>query len=79
MRINKYLARAGIGSRRTCDEYISKGNIKINGEIIKNFSYQVTEDDIVQFKNKYIKAHEKNVYIMLNKPKGFICSKTAFA
>ena len=53
MRLNKYLARAGLASRRKCDVFISNGLIKINGKIIKDFSYQVSSNDYVQFNNKY--------------------------
>ena len=57
MRINKYLARCGLGSRRKCDEFINKGQIKINGFVIKDFSYHVKDDDYVQFKNKILNIH----------------------
>ena len=49
MRINKYLARCGIGSRRKCDEYIKNGEIKINGTIIADFSYSVSFDQSTVF------------------------------
>ena len=73
MRLNKFLARAGIGSRRKCDIFISEGLIKINGKIIKDFSYQVSDNDYIQFENKYIEV-EPYSYFILNKPKGYVCS-----
>ena len=73
MRLNKYLARAGIGSRRKCDVYINDGLIKINGSIVKDFSYQITDDDHVQFNGKYIDLLPYHYYI-LNKPKGYVCT-----
>ena len=74
MRINKYLAKCGIGSRRKCDEYILSGKIKVNGKTITDFSFDVNEDSYVQFNNKLINKLE-NVIYMLNKPKGYICTK----
>ena len=74
MRINKYLAKCGIGSRRKCDKYISSGKIKVNGKIITDFSFNVKEDSYIQFNNKLINKLE-NVIYMLNKPRGYICSK----
>lgn len=74
MRINKYLAKCGIGSRRKCDEYISSGKIKVNGKKITDFSFNVNDDSYVQFNNKLVNKLE-NVIFMLNKPRGYICTK----
>ena len=52
MRLNKFLARTGIGSRRDCDEFIKNGEIRINGKVIYDFSYEVNKEDYIQFKNK---------------------------
>ena len=71
MRINKYLASNGLGSRRKCDDLILNGLIKVNGKILKDFSYQVKNDDVVQCKNKYIDKIDK-CYSILHKPKGYI-------
>ena len=74
MRINKYLAKCGIGSRRKCDEYISSGKIKVDGTIVTDYSFNVNESSFVQFNNKLINKLE-NVIYMLNKPRGYICTK----
>ena len=74
MRLNKYLAKCGIGSRRKCDEYIKNGKIKVNGKVISDFSYNVNPGSYIQFNNKLINKLEDLTYI-LNKPKGYICSK----
>ena len=74
MRLNKYLARSGLASRRQCDKFIESGKIKINGIIIKDFSFQVKNTDVVQCENKYIEIENHLVYYILNKPKGYICS-----
>ena len=74
MRLNKFLARTGIGSRRICDQYIKDRKIKINGKIITDFSYLVKDDDYIQFKNKTINYVEEDIYYILNKPINYICS-----
>tara|TARA_Y100001970_G_C14155803_1_gene815477 strand:+ start:776 stop:1489 length:714 start_codon:yes stop_codon:yes gene_type:complete len=74
MRLNKYLARCGIGSRRKCDEYILSNKIKINGRIVNDFSFQVDSEDYVQFKGKTLNFVEDNFFYILNKPKKYICS-----
>jgi len=74
MRINKYLAKCGLGSRRKCDEFISSGKIKVNGKTVTDFSLNVSDDCFVQFNNKLINKSEDVTYV-LNKPRGYICSK----
>ena len=74
MRLNKFLARTGIGSRRICDKYIKDRKIKINGKIITDFSYLVKDDDYIQFKNKTINYVEEDIYYILNKPINYISS-----
>lgn len=71
IRLNKYIANAGICSRREADELIRTGLAEVNGKTITEMGYKVQPDDIVKFDGKTISA-EKNVYILLNKPKGFI-------
>ncbi len=68
IRINKYLASLGVGSRREIDRLIEEGKIKVNGEII-SAGIKVTEEDEIEVKGKKIeKTGEKKVYYMLNKP-----------
>ncbi|MFV0531988.1 MAG: pseudouridine synthase [Flavobacteriales bacterium] len=71
IRLNKYIARAGLASRREADELIKTGVVEINGKIIQEMGYKVQPTDVVRFDGKEIKA-EKKVYVLLNKPKGFI-------
>ena len=75
MRLNKFLAKCGIGSRRACDELIKNSKIKINGTIITDYSHQISEDDYVQCNNKYVEVNLDNYYYILNKPKAYVCSK----
>lgn len=71
IRLNKYISNAGICSRREADELIKSGLAEVNGKIITEMGYKVQPGDIVKFDGNVISA-EKNVYILLNKPKGFI-------
>ena len=74
MRINKYLASAELGSRRKVEEYIKAGFVKINGVVVDNLATEVNDGDKVEFKGKIVKPNDKMIYVMLNKPKGYICS-----
>ncbi|RLZ10513.1 pseudouridine synthase [Faecalibacter macacae] len=71
IRLNKYVANAGIASRREADELIKTGIVTVNGEVITEMGYKVQEGDEVRFDGKKISS-QKNVYFLLNKPKGFI-------
>lgn len=71
MRLNKYLAHAGIASRREADGLIKIGAVTVNGEVITEMGYKVKPSDKVQFNGETIKP-EKKVYVLLNKPKNFI-------
>lgn len=72
MRINKYIAQAGVASRRKADELIAAGNVKINGLVLKEPGYDVVEGDVVEVNGRRIQAEEKKVYILLNKPIGYV-------
>ena len=75
MRLGKYLAMAGIGSRRSCEGYIQEGRVTVNGEAVTEPGTCVTEADDVRFEGKPISlADRTKVYLMLNKPVGFTCS-----
>lgn len=75
MRLNKYIAQAGIASRRKADELTSNGNVKINGLVVKQLGYDVKEGDVVEVNGRKIDTStQKPVYIMLNKPLGYITS-----
>jgi len=77
MRINKYIASCGICSRRKAEEYIVQGKVKINDEVVKDLSTLVdVESDNVYLNNKLIKQENKKVYIMLNKPKGYVTTNS---
>src|SRR6185436_3278238 len=75
MRLNRFLAAAGVGSRRHCDELIAAGRVTINGRVCTNFSMQPTETDHVKVGGKLVRS-QRTVYIMLNKPAGFVSTRT---
>lgn len=72
MRINKYIAQAGVASRRKADELIAAGNVKVNGAVLREPGYNVEEGDRVEVNGRLIEAQEKKVYILLNKPLGYV-------
>lgn len=73
MRINKYIASCGVASRRKAEELIISGRVTINGELITELSTTVDETkDIVEVDGVPINQEEKKVYILLNKPEGYI-------
>ncbi|TET33391.1 rRNA pseudouridine synthase [Candidatus Dependentiae bacterium] len=71
MQLNKYLAHAGVCSRRNAVELIKKGLVRVNGVIVKEPAYVVKETDKVTVQGKRV-ILEKPVYVLLNKPKGYI-------
>ena len=81
MRINKYIALCGVASRRKAEELILAGKVKVNDNIVTELSYQVDEEnDVVKVDDKIIKEENKLVYILLNKPEGYITTvKDQFA
>lgn len=73
MRLNKFLADAGIASRRKSDELIKDGRVKINGKVVKELGTDVNiENDSVYFDGKRVKLVNTKVYYKLHKPKGYV-------
>jgi 23S rRNA pseudouridine2605 synthase len=75
MRLNRFLAAAGIGSRRHCDELIAAGRVTINGRPCTDFSVQPTSRDHVKVDGKLIHI-EPSLTIALHKPAGFVSTKS---
>ncbi|MGI6349086.1 MAG: rRNA pseudouridine synthase [Eubacteriaceae bacterium] len=75
MRINRYLAQCALASRRKCEEYVLQGRVKANGKVITKLSYVVREGDIITVDNKVYRPAGKKIYLMLNKPKGYITTR----
>jgi len=75
MRLQKFLSEAGICSRRKGEEYIRKGLVRVNSRIVTELGTKVdSEKDRVEFDGKLIALKSEPVYIMLNKPKGYVTS-----
>ena len=74
MRLNKYIALAGVASRRKADELTEAGKVRINGTVMREKGYDVKSADVVEGEGRTILPAAKSLYLMLNKPKGFITS-----
>ena len=72
MRINKYMASSGVSSRRKADELIRQGKVKVNGRILEKPGYEIKDGDRVEVEGQVIRPIEKKVYLMLNKPLGYV-------
>ena len=68
IRLNKFLANAGICSRREADEFIQAGEVKVNGNVVTELGSKITPADTVTFRDKEV-GLENKVYVLLNKPK----------
>jgi 23S rRNA pseudouridine2605 synthase len=71
IRLNKYISNAGVCSRRDADDLISKGLVTVNGEVVTELGRKVTLEDEIIFDGKRLNP-ERKVYLLLNKPKGFM-------
>lgn len=75
VRLQLFLARSGIGSRRVCETYISAGRVKVNGDVARTLGTKVLPGkDEVCFDGKTVNPETQHRYIVLNKPKGYLCS-----
>ena len=72
MRLQKYLATAGIASRRVCEQYILEGRVEVNGETVTELGRKVENNDKVVFDNKLVQLNNNYVYYLLNKPTGYV-------
>ncbi|GIW78384.1 MAG: hypothetical protein KatS3mg105_0191 [Gemmatales bacterium] len=72
-RLNKFLAHAGVGSRRYCDELIAAGRVKVDGVVVRELGKQVEHNQTVCVDDVPVKA-ERLVYWVVNKPKDYLCT-----
>lgn len=72
MRLNKYIAQAGVASRRKADELILAGKVKINGAVLDTPGYDVADSDTVEVGGTVLSPVKKHIYVMVNKPKGYV-------
>lgn len=69
IRLNHFLAKCGVGSRRKCDEFIAAGKVMVNGETITRMGVQINpEMDVVVFEGRAVRIENQLIYILLNKP-----------
>lgn len=73
IRLQKYLADAGIASRRKAEELIKQGKVYVNGKIVNELGTKVTPNvDEIRYEGKKVEIEEKYIYILLNKPIGYV-------
>ncbi|MDE5886328.1 MAG: RNA-binding S4 domain-containing protein, partial [Muribaculaceae bacterium] len=68
IRLNKYMANAGVCSRREADEFITQGLVKVNGEVVTELGTKISHNDVVEYDDKVV-TPERKCYVLLNKPK----------
>ncbi|MCL0077879.1 rRNA pseudouridine synthase [Peptococcaceae bacterium] len=72
-RLQKFLAHAGIASRRMCENIIKSGRVKVNGKTVCEPGFKIDpQNDKVQADGQYVKHKQKNIYLILNKPRGYV-------
>lgn len=75
IRLNRFISMSGLCSRRKADELIEAGQVKVNNKVVKELGFKVRMRDKVLVNNELI-TPEKKVYVLMNKPKGTICTKS---
>ncbi len=76
IRLQVYLARCGVGSRRACEVLITQGRIQVNGQTVTRLGEKVSSSDRVTMDNRKVTPARTQVYIALHKPPGFLCANT---
>ena len=74
MRLQHFLAKCGVASRRASEKFILDGRVSVNGEVIRTLGTKVERDDEIAVDGKKIAFEEHKRYVLLNKPAGYICS-----
>jgi 23S rRNA pseudouridine2605 synthase len=73
MRLNRFLASAGLGSRRGVEELITQGSVRVNGQVVTNLATQIVPTDSVKVGSRLIRT-EQPIYAVLHKPPGYVCT-----
>lgn len=77
IRLNRFLAECGVCSRREADRHISEGAVKVNGEVCADLSTRILPGrDRVEFQGKELNRAEERIYLMLNKPRGYVVTRS---
>ena len=72
VRLQKYIAQCGVASRRKSEDLITEGRIKVNGNVVTELGFKVNLNDKIELDGKLLKLEKKKIYVMLNKPVGYI-------
>ena len=76
LRLSRFLSQAGIASRRKCDEMIKLGLVSVNAGVVLEPGFKVSPEDLVKVEGRLVKPFKEKIYIMLNKPRGYLCSSS---
>lgn len=76
LRLQAYLARCGVASRRACEDLIRSGRVSVNGAVVSGMGAKVLPGDAVEFDGKPVVPEGRLVYLALNKPEGYICTQS---
>lgn len=76
IRLQVYLARGGVASRRKSEQYILAGRVKVNGKVVRELGTKVNPSDSVSFDDYAVEPITKKLYIALHKPPGYLCSNS---
>ena len=76
VRLQLYLARCGIGSRRRCESYIESGLVRVNGRPVTTPGTKVTSRDTVVYRNRRVVPETHRRYLALDKPRGYLCTSS---
>jgi 23S rRNA pseudouridine2605 synthase len=76
IRLNAYISKSGVASRRAADGFILDGRVKLNGAVVRELGTKVRQGDVVEFDGKPIFLEKEFHYIALNKPPGYLCSSS---
>ena len=74
IRLQSYLAKCGVGSRRGCETLITEGRVMVNNKVVMELGTKVNENDIVYVDDVLAEPEERSYYFALNKPRGFVCT-----
>lgn len=74
MRLQVYLAHAGVASRRACEKIIAEGRVSVNGTLVTDMGSKVRAGDTVLLDGKPVHPEARKCYVLLNKPAGFVCT-----
>jgi len=72
LRLNKFMAHCGIGTRRECEALIREGLVMVNDEVVKEAAYRVQKEDVIKYEGNILAIDKEYIYVLLNKPKGYL-------